>query len=359
MRTVEMAVQAVAREGSQLILFPELFSCGYDCKATKIGDTAWEVGGKELDRVGSLARKHGIAVCLPYAERLVVDGVRGGLANSCALFDCEGHLVLNYRKINLYGPWEKETFLPGGPEGLECVLLRLKGNRSVRCGVVICYDLEFPEPARCLAVQGAELLLAPTALPLPNDVCDQSLNTIPLKVVPTRALENGLFVLYSNLEGDAEAVPGQGVTGFCGCSAIIAPDGEDLGRLGGLTGGASLSAVLRLDDYSRLKRENPYMADHAARVRAGHYKVLLCPPELPGHRGLDSQQQARAATPDAYELSLISNPIEALDLVAETAARLSQAAKPVEPVELEEGSKKRKAPRAGEEASPCHRPRTL
>eukprot|EP00854_Cymbomonas_tetramitiformis_P008388 gene8388-9967_t len=115
---------------------------------------------EELQEVCRLARDTGTCIALPYAER----DSRGALFNACALFDASGRLALNYRKVNLWGPWEQATFARGTPEHLRGAPLALRSGLTVRCGVIICYDVEFPEPARCLARQGVELLLVPTAL---------------------------------------------------------------------------------------------------------------------------------------------------------------------------------------------------
>ena len=66
------------------------------------------------------------------------------------------------RQTHLWSQYERDLFTPGGPEQLRVVTL--PGPTHLRVGVLICYDLEFPEPARVLAVQGAQLLVVPTAL---------------------------------------------------------------------------------------------------------------------------------------------------------------------------------------------------
>lgn len=146
------------------------------------------------------------------------------------------------RKVNLWGPWEQSVFARSQPGGLRAVDLRLQSGASLRLGILICYDVEFPEPSRCLAVQGAELLLVPTALGL-----GEVESATPFRIIPSRALENHVFVAYCNLEGPAVCAAEQGVAFFCGKSALVGPDGEDIVRAGANVGGQMLSAELRLD----------------------------------------------------------------------------------------------------------------
>uniref|UniRef100_A0A7S1T8W6 CN hydrolase domain-containing protein n=1 Tax=Tetraselmis chuii TaxID=63592 RepID=A0A7S1T8W6_9CHLO len=265
------AVEGVLREAATqrnaaLVVFPELFLCGYDCSKEQLQEgAAVGLDSDSLTRVAALAAELRVAVALPYAEL----ASQSRLFNSCALFDATGALAANYRKVNLWGAWEKSTFCAGGPEELRCTHLKLAGDVVVRVGLAICYDLEFPEVARSLAVQGAELLLVPTALGAgPLDAAT------PLRTLPTRALENHVFVAYANLEGPALGATTQAVASFVGRSAIVGPDGEDIARAGVVTGGQLLCAALALDDYTATLERNPYLSDREARLAEGHYACL-------------------------------------------------------------------------------------
>ncbi|KAK3238891.1 hypothetical protein CYMTET_51138 [Cymbomonas tetramitiformis] len=300
LQTVSRAVRAAADQGVELVLFPELFLSGYDNTAEELGALALHQSSEELQEVCRLARDTGTCIALPYAER----DSRGALFNACALFDASGRLALNYRKVNLWGPWEQATFARGTPEHLRGAPLALRSGLTVRCGVIICYDVEFPEPARCLARQGVELLLVPTALgagdveavtPFKVLVCEVTWRVaaqvlvrgvtwrVAAQVLPTRALENHLFVLYANLEGAARCVAEQNVPSFCGRSCLLAPDGEEILRGGGHIGGGLLSAVLRLSAYAASVKRNPYLADCDARLADGHYSTVYPPPSPPSN----------------------------------------------------------------------------
>ena len=137
---VAAAVSRAKAEGVELVLFPELFLCGYDCDAAQLRAASRAQGSPSLQAAAQIARKSGVCVALPYCE--AVDGAEGPLYNACAVFDARGRLALNYRKVNLWGPWEQRTFAPGAPDQLRCAELQLASGVAVVCGVLICYDVE-------------------------------------------------------------------------------------------------------------------------------------------------------------------------------------------------------------------------
>lgn len=157
----------------------------------------------------------------------------------------------------------------GDASQLRAVDLTLRGGQSLKIGVLICYDLEFPEPSRCLAMDGAALLIAPTAL----GMGEVALVT-PHCVVPTRANENHVFVLYSNLEGPQNA--GSGAP-FCGSSAIVGPNGRVLGRAP--TQSKSKMGTLLIEsievggpEHTTSVARNPYIKEVKARLSDGFYE---------------------------------------------------------------------------------------
>lgn len=101
-----------------------------------------------------------------------------------------GSALLHHRKTILYGAAEKANFEPGRkPTGV----VELAG---ARIGLALCYEIEFPEPARAAARAGAELLCVPTALTegVPGQVSEQ----VPVTLVPARSIENQLHIAYAN-----------------------------------------------------------------------------------------------------------------------------------------------------------------
>lgn len=267
----EILCEASARE-LDIVQFPELFMCGYDISAEEIVRHAYPVGGASIESVGILADKHAVAVGIGYAER----AGDGRIYNACCVFDAFGQMVLNYRKTHLWDPTfegEKVAFHPG--DDLPVAELRLpRSNETITIGVLICFDCEFPEPARVLALKGASVILIPTA------VCDDS---TPRVMIPCRAAENHVALVYSNLIGlhsrfpsslqggsdlcaaqDATVTDTKG-TYFCGQSAIIAPNGDSLVRAGRAESGL-FSGVIDSQLYVENKKRNDYLKERRSEL---------------------------------------------------------------------------------------------
>lgn len=256
----------------QLLLFPELFVHGYDCDTDTLRDMAL-TQADITELIGPIAAAHAVCLGVPYAERDPRNPYM--LYNACALFDFQGRLVLNYRKVNLWGGWEQSVFTPG--DALDVVALRVSADVTVRVGAIICFDVEFPEPMRCLALQGAEMVLVPTALgdgPLAH--------LTPTCAVPTRACENHVFVLYSNLCGAVmNVVPTQNIAAFCGQSAVFNPSGTASPHSVASHGGGNALrqlvkiAHLQLDAFQAWVERNPYLRDyHNAQCIRGAYAEM-------------------------------------------------------------------------------------
>jgi 5-aminopentanamidase len=189
-----------------LLLCPELFLSGYDV-GEKIHQYAEPSDGPSLVRLADMATRYATALAVGYPER---DGQ--SLYNAVAVVGKSGERLLDYRKRVLPPGYEGETFQPGRDVGV----FDLSG---CRIAVLVCYDVEFPEFVREAALAGAEIILAPTAL-------KSKWAFVARKMIPTRAFENGVFLLYANhagREGDSE---------YLGESVIVAPDGSELSIAG-------------------------------------------------------------------------------------------------------------------------------
>ncbi|MCW2977618.1 MAG: Nitrilase/cyanide hydratase and apolipoprotein N-acyltransferase [Actinomycetia bacterium] len=177
----ERAVAALAAHPeADIAVFPELFLCGYDLSL--LDHSARRPDCEELRSIADAARAASTAVVVGFAERIGA----GGLANSVACIDRDGSLAAVYRKTQLFGA-EQHVFRPGE----ELRIVRLAG---VDVGPLICFDIEFPEPARQLAAAGAKLLVTASANMDPF-VADHELAS------RARALENRLPHLYANAVG--------------------------------------------------------------------------------------------------------------------------------------------------------------
>jgi len=108
--------------------------------------------------------------------------------NSAAVIGPAGTVLGQYRKTHLFGDFERAAYAPGKSF---CQPFSLGG---FSLGLLICYDVEFPEAVRATALAGADLILIPTALTPEYAV-------VPELIVPARALENQVFVAYCNHAG--------------------------------------------------------------------------------------------------------------------------------------------------------------
>jgi len=149
------AIDEAAAHGAQVVVLPELVSSGYMfASAEEAASLAIARDDSLIGEWAEAAARHGLVIAAGFCER----GEDGRTYNSAALIDPGGVRAV-YRKLHL---WDRERlwFRPG--DALPPVLDTAAG----RVGLVICYDLEFPELTRMVALAGAELLLVPTNWPL-------------------------------------------------------------------------------------------------------------------------------------------------------------------------------------------------
>jgi predicted amidohydrolase len=199
LEAVRRAAQAAVTVGAGLLVTPETFLTGYDIGRARLRRLA----APDASEVGEIAAAAGVAIVCGWVER---DGDL--VHNAATLFDAEGRALLTHRKVHLYGDVDRDAFDPGG-EAL--AVAELDG---VRIGLLICFDVEFPEAVRALALEGAQLVVVPTSLMAPYDVVARTL-------VPARAAENQLFVAYCNRVGR------EGPTfDYIGQSCLAGPGGE-------------------------------------------------------------------------------------------------------------------------------------
>ncbi|MEQ8667517.1 MAG: carbon-nitrogen hydrolase family protein [Rhodospirillales bacterium] len=192
--------------GNDLLVCPEVFVSGYDVGGD-LHRYAEAADGDFAGRVSALARETGMAIVYGYPER---DG--DTVFNSALAIGADGATLANHRKTLLPPGFEADYFAADG--GL--TLFTVKG---VRIAVIICYEAEFPETVRNVAKLGAEVVCVPTAL---VEQWDQ----VAQRVIPTRAFENGVYLLYANHAGR------EGRSAYYGGSCIADPWGRDVARAG-------------------------------------------------------------------------------------------------------------------------------
>lgn len=206
-RVSEYAAQARAL-GCTLLLTPEMYLSGYNIGPAGVAALAEPRDGEMARAVAQIARDTGIAILFGFPER---EEGTDRIFNAAQLVDSEGTTLCTYRKTHLFGQVDASQFSAGDRRG-EVVTLE-----GWKVALAICYDIEFPELARALAQDGAELLLVPTANMVPY-------LSVPRRLVPARAEENGVFLAYANYVG------AEGDFTYCGLSCICDPAGDDLAR---------------------------------------------------------------------------------------------------------------------------------
>lgn len=235
LQRIDAAAKRASAAGASLLICPELILSGYYAGAENLRANAQDAADKGLQAVRAVARASGIAIVFGYPER-----AQGRFYNSAALVDCNGVLVLNYRKTHLFGDYEKEVFTPGDGD---FATVNIEGWRI---GLLICYDVEFPETARMLALQGADLIAVPTALMQPY-------TAVANVLIPARAYENQLYVAYANYCGE------EGPLRYCGYSTVAAPNGRI--TMQAKTTETLLFADLAHADLIQSRELNPYLRD--------------------------------------------------------------------------------------------------
>jgi N-carbamoylputrescine amidase len=224
---IEQRVAEAAKQGARLVLLQELHNGAYFCQHQDVCefDLAEPIPGPSTERLGTLAKQHGVVLVSSLFERRGA----GLYHNTAVVFDADGSTAGKYRKMHIPddpGFNEKFYFTPGdlGFHPIDTSVGRL--------GVLVCWDQWYPEGARLMALAGAELLLYPTAIGWdPNDDQAEKDRQRNAWILSHRghAVANGLPVLSCNRVGH-ESSPVAGAAGidFWGSSHVLGPQGEFL-----------------------------------------------------------------------------------------------------------------------------------
>jgi len=190
---------------AEIVIFPEMFLSGY-LPRDNLPALAEPIGGSTVSRLSAMCRKAGrsliTGIPLKHAS------VKGQITNSVVAIDEKGG-VGRYDKSYLptFGPFEENLYFSPGSTAV------VKELSGLRVGVVICYDLFFPELSKLLALQGADLIVCASASPTATVVNFK-------RMMPARALENATYMAYVNLVGTHLDLV------FGGESRLVDPRGE-------------------------------------------------------------------------------------------------------------------------------------
>lgn len=233
---LDASAESAKRAGATLLVTPEMMLSGYNIGPDRVAAAAGETAAPPWSSAAEIARRHRIALC-------VGGPLRQGttILNAALLFDPDGRPLAHYAKTHLFGEVDRRQFSAGG------ALSGVVALDGLRLALAICYDIEFPETARNLALAGAEVILVPTANMEPFD-------SVCTRLVPARAEENGTVIAYANYVGR------EGDFTYCGRSCISDATGEDLARA------PAAEEVLLLADIdpaaiAAARARTPYLAD--------------------------------------------------------------------------------------------------
>ncbi len=222
-------VRRLAQQGAELIVLQELHNSLYFCQVEDVHcfDLAEPIPGPSTDFFGSLAKELGIVLVTSLFERRAT----GLYHNTAVVIEKDGSIAGKYRKMHIPDDpayYEKFYFTPGdlGFHPIDTSVGRL--------GVLVCWDQWYPEAARLMALQGADLLIYPTAIGYESsDEIDEQERQREAWTTVQRghAVANGLHVVTVNRVGFEPDPSGQtGGIQFWGSSFVAGPQGELLYR---------------------------------------------------------------------------------------------------------------------------------
>lgn len=229
MQRLAESIKALASEGAELIILQELHNSLYFCQVENVNnfDLAEPIPGPSTEFFGSLAKELGVVIVTSLFEKRAA----GLYHNTAVVIERDGTIAGKYRKMHIPDDpayYEKFYFTPGDL-GFHPI------DTSVGClGVLVCWDQWYPEAARLMALQGAEMLIYPTAIGFESSdepAEQQRQHEAWTTVQRGHAVANGLPVVAVNRVGH-ETDP-SGMTGgieFWGSSFVAGPQGELLYR---------------------------------------------------------------------------------------------------------------------------------
>ncbi len=221
------AADRAARDGAQIICTQELFRSQYFCQAEDHAyfGLAETIPGPSTEAFQKLARRRKVVVVASLFERRAA----GLYHNTAVVIDADGSLLGMYRKMHIPDDplfYEKFYFTPGD------LGFRSWRTRYGRLGVLICWDQWYPEAARLTALQGAEILLYPTAIGWhPKEKAEYGVNQhLAWETIQrSHAVANGCYVAAVNRIGLEQPIGGDGLE-FWGRSFVAGTSGQILAK---------------------------------------------------------------------------------------------------------------------------------
>ena len=252
-------IEDVVGRGAELVVLQELHNSLYFCQVESVNnfDLAEPIPGPSTDFYGALARKFGVVLVTSLFERRAA----GLYHNTAVVFEKDGSIAGKYRKMHIPDDpayYEKSYFTPGDL-GFHPI------HTSVgTLGVQVCWDQWYPEGARLMALQGADLLIYPTAIgyessdqPVEQERQREAWTTVQRG----HAVANGIPVIAVNRVG-LEEDPSDQTNGiqFWGSSFVAGPQGELLARASN-SEEENLVVTVDLEHSEQVRRWWPFLRD--------------------------------------------------------------------------------------------------
>ena len=225
-------VREAAGRGAKLIVLPELFRSRYFCQTedAKLFGLAEAVPGPSSEALAAVAKELEVTVVASLFEKRAA----GVFHNTAAVLDADGRYLGKYRKMHIPDDpryYEKFYFTPGD------LGFKVFPTAAAQVGVLVCWDQWYPEAARLTALQGAEILVYPTAIgwhPAERATHGEHQHDAWETIQRSHAIANGCFVVAVNRVGFEPDPSAGGKTGagieFWGQSFVAAPDGRVIVR---------------------------------------------------------------------------------------------------------------------------------
>ncbi len=252
-------IEDLANQGANLIVLPELQNGVYFCQTENVEnfDFAESIPGKSTDFYSKIAKENHVVLVTTIFERRAA----GLYHNTAVVFDTDGSIAGKYRKMQIPddpGYYEKFYFTPGDI-GFKPI------NTSIgKLGVQVCWDQWYPEGARLMALQGAQILIYPTAIGYNSEDDAEEIKRQReawITVQRGHAIANNLHVITVNRTGfepdPSNATPG---INFWGSSFVSGPQGE-LISLAPENEEAFICTEIDLDRTEEVRRWWPYLRD--------------------------------------------------------------------------------------------------
>jgi len=221
-------VREAAKMGAEVISLPELYSSHYFCQSEDVDNFALAepLYSTSFIAFSELAKELGVVIIVPFFEKRMA----GIYHNSAYIIDTDGSEAGLYRKMHIPDDphfYEKFYFTPG-----DLGFKAFPTNKG-KIGTLICWDQWFPEAARLMALQGAEVLFYPTAIgwhPLEKEQYGENQHGAWMNVMKGHAVANGVYVAAANRIGLEQYLPNTSGIEFWGSSFIAGPQGEILAQ---------------------------------------------------------------------------------------------------------------------------------